>query len=79
VDPERIRQRCREDFARRYREDEEDTLLTCPACDGSKLTRVDIDDAGSYQMFSCPWCDGRGVTSTQMVALYRTYLQAGGE
>lgn len=72
MNAEEIRQRCREEFARRHRENDEDTLVTCPGCsDAPGLVRVDTDDAGSYCMFTCPWCDGRCVTTAKMIALYR--------
>jgi hypothetical protein len=77
VDHDHIRKCCKEEFARRYREDEEDTLVPCPGCDGAKLVRVDTDDSGqSYRMFSCPWCEGRGTTTTKMIALYRKFQRA---
>jgi hypothetical protein len=73
VDHKLIRQRYQEDSTRRHREDEEDTLVTCPGCRASRLIRVETDNAGSYKMFICPWCDGRGVTSAQMIILYQQY------
>ena len=77
MDYSKIRKYCKKklDERKKLDVDHRDTLLPCPACEGSgKL--VDKDDV-IYLEKLCPWCDGNGHTDRSIIAIYREYIRSG--
>lgn len=50
---------------------ERETLIPCPACDGSAVHRY--DDGWRYRVRVCRWCDGVGATNGEVYKMFRRW------
>jgi DnaJ-class molecular chaperone len=51
--------------------DRQETLMPCPACEGTGQKTVEIDY--KYKMLPCRWCDGRGAVPRSVFAVFERW------
>jgi DnaJ-class molecular chaperone len=53
---------------------ERETLLPCPACEGSGLKPLETED-GQYRVVKCRWCQGNAVVDKTVYLLFRRWIR----
>lgn len=72
MDDEEVRKIARRRLGARKRQpdDERETLVPCPGCEGSGQKPLDTEGPRRYRMVLCPWCDGNCTTDRFMTTLW---------
>lgn len=76
---EEIRRICRRRMTARKRmsDDEQETLVPCPGCEGSGQVSLDVVGPRTYRVILCPWCDGNCTTDSFMIELWKEHNSPG--
>jgi hypothetical protein len=79
MDFDEIRKICRRrmESRRRRPDDERETLVPCPGCEGSGQISLDMDGPRRYRSVLCPWCDGNCTTDSFMIGLWKEHRKPG--